>query len=67
MTTETRPGLKPADSRMAITPDGVLKPVSEFSAEDKWWCDGEEVGKTVATLTFTPNGDRPDTAGRGLS
>lgn len=28
--------------RMAITPDGVVKPVSEFAAEEKWWCDGED-------------------------
>jgi hypothetical protein len=37
--------LKLADSRMAIDPDGKVKPVSESRAEDKWWCDGEECGE----------------------
>jgi len=31
-----------ASDRMAITPEGALKPVTEFSAEEKWWCDGED-------------------------
>lgn len=30
------------DQRMAITPEGDLKPVAEFTAEERWWCDGEE-------------------------
>lgn len=34
-----------AGTRMAIDPDGKLKPVSELSAEDKWWCDGEDCGE----------------------
>ena len=25
--------------QMAITPDGDLKPVTEFSERDKWWCE----------------------------
>jgi hypothetical protein len=29
---------------MAVTGDGALKPVSEFTADEKWWCDGEECG-----------------------
>lgn len=29
---------------MAITPDGDLKPVREFSAGEKWWCDGKDCG-----------------------
>jgi hypothetical protein len=28
---------------MAVSGD-VVKPVSEFTAEEKWWCDGEECG-----------------------
>jgi hypothetical protein len=28
--------------QMAITDTGTLKPVSEFSAKEKWWCDGED-------------------------
>jgi len=28
--------------QMAITPDGIVKPVSAFNAAEKWWCDGEE-------------------------
>jgi hypothetical protein len=28
------------DKRMAITPDGDLKPVSEFTGAEKWWSDG---------------------------
>jgi hypothetical protein len=29
---------------MAVTPDGIIKSVSAFSAAEKWWCDGEECG-----------------------
>ena len=39
------PGQPPAAEaaeRMAITPDGDVKPVSQFTADEKWWCDGEE-------------------------
>lgn len=28
--------------RMAIDPDGEVKPVSEFTPAEKWWCDGED-------------------------
>lgn len=28
--------------RLAVDPDGKVKPVSEFTAAEKWWCDGEE-------------------------
>lgn len=28
--------------QLAITPDGIIKLVSAFSAAEKWWCDGEE-------------------------
>lgn len=28
--------------RMAIDPDGIVKSVAEFSAEEKWWCEGED-------------------------
>jgi hypothetical protein len=27
---------------MAVTPEGTLKPVSEFTPAEKWWCDGED-------------------------
>lgn len=30
--------------QLAITGDGVLKPVSEFTPAEKWWCDGEDCG-----------------------
>jgi hypothetical protein len=43
--TGPRAKLKPADSRTAITPGGKVKPVSEFSDGEKWWCDGEECGE----------------------
>lgn len=32
-----------ADEPLAITPDGKLIPVSEFSEADKWWCDCEDM------------------------
>ena len=35
----------PDDQRMAIDPDGKVKPVSEFSADERWWCDGEDCGE----------------------
>lgn len=38
---------RPADTRMAIDPDGNVKPVSEFAAEEKWWCDGEDCGEDL--------------------
>lgn len=30
--------------QLAITADGKHKPVSEFSDEERWWCDGQECG-----------------------
>lgn len=36
---------EPNAERVAITPDGVLKPVSEFADGERWWCDGEECGE----------------------
>ena len=29
---------------MAITEHGTLKPVAEFTRQEKWWCDGEDCG-----------------------
>jgi hypothetical protein len=29
---------------MAITEGGTLKPAAEFTAAEKWWCDGEDCG-----------------------
>ena len=37
--TGTAPGDQP---RMAIDPDGNVKPVSEFTAGERWWCEGED-------------------------
>jgi hypothetical protein len=28
-----------AETPMAITPDGDLKPVTDFTEDEKWWCD----------------------------
>lgn len=30
--------------RMAVTPGGEVKPVADFTAKEKWWCDGEDCG-----------------------
>ena len=30
--------------QVAITESGALKPVSEFTRAEKWWCDGEDCG-----------------------
>lgn len=30
--------------QLAITEGGTHKPVSDFTAAEKWWCDGEECG-----------------------
>ena len=30
--------------QLAITENGTLKPVTEFSRAEKWWCDGEDCG-----------------------
>lgn len=33
----------PDDTRLALVADSdVVKPVSEFTAAEKWWCDGED-------------------------
>ena len=41
-TGKCQPTEAPAGERMAITPDGDIKPVAQFAADEKWWCDGEE-------------------------
>ena len=41
LATEAAPPAPP-DDRVAITPDGDLKPVSGFKPGEKWWCDGED-------------------------
>lgn len=43
------PKLRVADTRMAITPDGIVKAVSAFSERERWWCDGEECGEKKAS------------------
>lgn len=30
--------------RTAITPGGEIKPAADFTAKEKWWCDGEDCG-----------------------
>ena len=30
--------------QLAVTEDGSLKPVAEFTEREKWWCDGEDCG-----------------------
>jgi hypothetical protein len=30
-----------AATPLAITPDGDLKPVADFTEDEKWWCDCE--------------------------
>ena len=36
------PAAPEADARVTIDGDGKVKPVSEFTAKEKWWCDGED-------------------------
>jgi hypothetical protein len=43
--------------RMAITPDGDLRPVAEFSEQDKWWCDCAEMRR--------PHVHSPNWGGKG--
>lgn len=51
--------LAAADARMAVDPDGKLKPVSEFSADERWWCDGEECGEDRGYPHVHTYGSRP--------
>jgi len=49
--------------QMAVTEDGTLKPVSEFTAAEKWWCDGEECDGWPLTVPHVHTyGDRPTRA-----
>lgn len=41
--------------RMAADPDGTVKPVSEFTPDEKWWCDGEDCDGEDCDLPGTPH------------
>jgi len=50
------------DDRMAVDPDGKVKRVSEFTADERWWCDGEDCGQDLGYPHVHTYGDRPTRA-----